>query len=169
MILAVTGHRPDKLGGYSSAAHEKLAEFAKTELLAIQRERQFSEPIRVLTGMALGWDQAIAYACIEMVIPFEACVPCDNQDAFWPHQSRDWYRYLLDNASKVTVVSPGRYAAWKMLRRNRYMVENCHELLALWDGSDGGTAHCVREAQDWLPAITINNCWQRWQSFRLPS
>jgi uncharacterized phage-like protein YoqJ len=31
--------------------------------------------------------------------------------------------------------------------RNEWMVDHCNDLLAVWDGSDGGTGNCVRYAQ----------------------
>jgi uncharacterized phage-like protein YoqJ len=164
MILAVTGHRPQKLGGFSPAAGQRLVEFATAEL------RRFNPlPQRVLTGLALGWDQAIAWACAELGIPFIACVPCKGQDTPWPAASRQAYRTLLALAYDVVAVCPGGYAAWKMIRRDHYMVDqlNCLEgdkLLALYNGdTDGGTAKTVQYAQ--AKGVAIENCWERWISF----
>jgi len=56
MILAVTGHRPEKLGGYGPAVAERLFNLASSELQGLR-------PEYVLTGMAIGWDQAVADAC----------------------------------------------------------------------------------------------------------
>lgn len=55
MILAVTGHRPNKLGGYSKQAYRKLVKIAEVNLKKLN-------PDKVISGMALGWDQALAQA-----------------------------------------------------------------------------------------------------------
>jgi uncharacterized phage-like protein YoqJ len=41
----------------------------------------------------------------------------------------------------------GDYAPWKMMLRNKYMVNNCDVLLALWNGTPGGTQKCVAYAE----------------------
>jgi hypothetical protein len=68
--LAVTGHRPKDLGGYSDAAFVKLVAFAKNNLGKWQPRIEY-----VITGMAQGWDQAVAQACVELGLPFHAYVP----------------------------------------------------------------------------------------------
>ena len=54
-IVAGSGHRPSKLGGYSEQIHEKLVALAIGWL-------KKNEPSCVLSGMALGWDTALAEA-----------------------------------------------------------------------------------------------------------
>ena len=80
MHIAVTGHRHDKLGGYSPTAFRTLQVLAEQELIKLA-------PTTVLTGMALGWDQAVAAACVKLGLPFVACVPFAGQDRIWPAQS----------------------------------------------------------------------------------
>lgn len=98
--------------------------------------------------MALGVDQDFAYVCYEMAIPFVAAIPFVGQENNWPQHSQDWYEWLLIRAESVVVVSPGEYAAWKMQARNQWMVDNCDVVLAVWDGSEGGTANCYRYAHE---------------------
>ena len=56
--IAATGHRPGKLGGHRQPVYDALRELA---------EEYFSEenPSLVITGMALGWDIAIAQAAAQ--------------------------------------------------------------------------------------------------------
>lgn len=163
LVLAVTGHRPDKLGGYGEAAQDRVYCTAYDELKNIQ-------PKAVITGMALGWDQQIAQACIDLKIEFFAYVPCDGQDRMWPSTSRLKYRDLLEKAEHVHVVSPGPYAAWKMQRRNEAMIDRCNSVLALWNGSSGGTMNAVLYAQ--RQKKPVRNCWERFvkadKRLRLP-
>jgi uncharacterized phage-like protein YoqJ len=118
------------------------------------------EPIRVITGMALGWDQAIAQACVDLKIPFSAAVPFNGQELTWPRAAQDRYHRLLGQAQEVVIVSDGDYAPEKMQVRNQWMVDNCDVLLALYDGSSGGTANCVRYAEG--KSVPVINIWSSW-------
>jgi hypothetical protein len=46
------------------------------------------------------------------------------------------------------MISPGGWDKYKMHVRNRWIVKNCHSLLAVWDGSRGGTGNCVNTAYE---------------------
>jgi hypothetical protein len=153
MVLAITGHRPDKLGGYDGGTYTSLVSFAKRILGELK-------PIKVITGMALGWDQAVAQACVELEIPFVAAIPFRGQDSRWPGESQDRYHALLNKAVEIVTVSQGGYSAQKMQVRNEWMVDHCDVLLALWDGSSGGTANCVRYAE--AKKVPIINVWSDW-------
>lgn len=154
MILTVTGHRPDKLGGYQIMP--LLTKFAVNRL-------QYYQPDKVISGMALGWDMAIASAAIMLEIPLIAAVPFKGLESKWPERSQIYYRRLLASASKVKIVSKGKYEPWKMQKRNEWMVDEGDLLLALWDGSKGGTANCIEYAED---RIEIKNCWNTWMKFK---
>ena len=145
MKVAVTGHRPNKLGGY---------ELTPLRLKISQKIYSILEKLKVdvaYTGMALGIDQDFARVCKMLNIPYIACVPCDDQDRMWPLGSKDLYSHLLSSASEIIVVTPGRYKPWVMQKRNEYMVNQLNDkddfLLAVWDGSSGGTANCVKYAE----------------------
>jgi uncharacterized phage-like protein YoqJ len=156
--LSITGHRPDKLSGYSDAARLRLVNFATETLRNIQ-------PEHVITGVALGWDQAIAWACVDLKIPFTAAIPFAGQERMWPQQSRDEYSKLLEKAAEEVIVCPGGYHPLKMQVRNQWMVNNGDYLLALWDGSMGGTANCVNYAKASIGEDRIINCWPDWQRY----
>jgi len=161
MILAVTGHRPPKLGGYGRLVNHRLAKFA-FEVLTSMTERNTVE--RVLTGMTLGWDQAIAHACIQQHVYFIAVVPFHGQEKAWPPASQETYKAILDRADQVVVTANGDdYGAWKMHHRNRWLVDHADLLVALWDGSEGGTASCVQYAEK--KGLPIVNVWDRWLEF----
>src|SRR6476469_4622142 len=156
MILAGTGHRPDKLGGYSSQAQHKLLDFAVGVLAQY-------EPELVISGMALGWDTALAQAAMSLQIPYHAYIPFVGQELHWPWESRERYRDLLHTADKIVVCSEGEYAVWKMQERNRKMVDSSNSILALWNGSSGGTANCVNYASD--KGVEIINVWDEWDAY----
>lgn len=153
MIICGTGHRPTKLGGYGTEASVRLIKVAKAELLRLK-------PARVISGMALGWDTALAQAAVTLNIPFNAYIPFKGQESMWPCKSRNEYRDLLDMASEYIIVSEGGYDAEKMQVRNEAMVDACDLVLALWDGTSGGTANCVHYAKK--AGKPIENCYPRW-------
>ncbi len=143
---AATGHRPDKIGGYDYYAPQRvwLRDRMRAELMDLM-------PEYVISGMALGIDQDWAQVAIDLAIPFIAALPFEGQDGQWPKSSRHYYNWLIGRAHEVVVVSPGSYAAYKMQVRNEWMVDNCTDLFAFWDGSEGGTGNCVKYAQRTKP------------------
>lgn len=154
MIIAATGHRPNKLGGYDAQTFNRLVALADRYL----REKQ---PAGVICGMALGWDMAFGQAAVELGIPMHAAVPFQGQEGKWPNSSQTYYRGLLALATSVTIVCPGGYAPHKMQVRNEWMVNRADRLCALWDGSNGGTGNCVGYAVN-NPKVSIDNVWPQW-------
>lgn len=139
--LAATGHRPDKLGGYNPA--NPVRRWVREQLwTVVEHER----PSRMISGLALGVDQDWAALAILAGVPLVAAVPFAGQELLWPSESRCVYRKLIAAADEIVVVSEGGYAPAKMFARNIWMVDHCDAIAAVWDGSLGGTAHCVAYA-----------------------
>lgn len=143
MIVAFTGHRPDKLGGW-----DPLHPVVDRVRHAIRRGLARNWPLYAISGFALGVDTWAAEICLEMGIPFVAALPCDNWGEQWPAFSRARQEKLLAKAKEIHVVSPGPYKPWKMQRRNEWMVDHCSRLLAVHDGSSGGTYNCLAYAAE---------------------
>lgn len=162
MTTAVTGHRPNKLGGWNRGIHDALGTFAVSVLSQ-------ARPPGVITGMALGWDQAVAVACVRLGIPFVAAVPFEGQESRWGPQQQGDYHKLLLCASQVHIVSGKDVVrevgvSWAMQARNCWMVDNSEKLIALWDGGrTGGTAHCVQYAKE--GRREIENAWPLWRQW----
>lgn len=156
MIRCATGHRPSKLGGYDTGVKKALRDLAKGHLSEIKGLDY------VISGMALGWDQAYAQAAYDLGIPFWAAIPCAGQESMWPYHSRIEYQDLLRLAARVEVITPGPYEAWKMHKRNEWMVDKADEVDALWDGSRGGTYDTVKYAE-WRGKKVVN-LWNTWEA-----
>ena len=140
IIVAGTGHRPDKLGGYSEDAYLRLIDLAGPWL-------EEHSPDSVISGMALGWDQALADAAIYLKIPVIAAIPFVGQELKWPKQSQEKYHTILSQVLKVVPVCEPGYAAYKMQLRNTWMVDNATEILAIYNGDlFGGTYNCIQYA-----------------------
>lgn len=153
MIQAATGHRPDKLGGYGD-------EVAKSLFFLAVKHLEETKPDKIISGMALGWDMAWARAGIYLKIPVIAAVPFLGQDKMWPQASKDKYHKTLDKCSDILYICDQGYAPWKMQIRNEYMVDHCDLLVALWDGSKGGTGNCIQYAKK--KEVPIINLWNKY-------
>lgn len=155
-VLAGTGHRPDKLGGWDSFdthTYPSLVQLAFDALSRIQ-------PERVISGMAAGWDHALAEAAHMLGIPFTAAIPCDDHASAWPEDSATFQRWhwLKSVAADVTIVSPGPYRDGVMGARNVWMSRRATHTLALWNGdATGGTASYLRDNK-----TPVCNLWYAW-------
>ena len=154
-IFAGTGHRPDKLGGYDDRTYDRVLQLALNALGEY-------EPDRVISGMALGWDTALAEAAYLRGIPYLAYVPFMGQESKWPPKSQQLFRALCSHAAEVVVCTPGSYSARAMHVRNERMVDDSTTVLALWNGTPGGTGGCVAYANKVLRPII--NLWGKFNA-----
>jgi uncharacterized phage-like protein YoqJ len=142
MKIAITGHRPHKLWNDYDLVSP-----------GIQRIRQILQgyidqlkPTTMISGMALGIDTLWAELALKNHIPLIAAVPCQDQQLRWPLKSQTRYISILKEATAVVFVHNGPYNGSCMQLRNQWMVDNCDLLIAVWDGTTGGTANCVSYA-----------------------
>lgn len=143
-MIMITGHRPNKLGGYKwNPTQQWVQQELNRAVKFFYRagERDF------MSGMALGVDQWFAATVLEMQANLYCVIPFEGQESIWPSQSQQEYRSLLNRAQHVTTLNGKGYAPWKMQARNEYMVNNSDHIIAVWDGTSGGTANCVRYAE----------------------
>lgn len=156
MRIAITGHRPHKLGNDYDLT-SPLIKKIKSEIVSILIRQGILTDSKLMyhkksedmliTGMALGIDMLFAEIAVEYGIPFTAAIPFANQPDKWPPKTQTRYYRLLDKASEVVNVSKKvNYRPEYMQLRNIWMVDSCDLLIAVWDGSDGGTHNCVRYA-----------------------
>lgn len=155
MVIAGTGHRMSKLGGYNNESFLSLVSVAENWL----RE---NKPTKVISGMAQGWDQALAQAAINCKIPFIAAVPFEGQETRWSERGQRYFKKLLANAESITYVCDNGYSPHKMQIRNEWMVDNCDLVLAMWDGTNGGTGNCVKYAKKVNKDMV--NLYEKWNS-----
>jgi hypothetical protein len=151
MHIAVTGHRPKRLGQHNP---DRLVDLAAAALWHYR-------PTLVYIGMAQGWDIAVAQACIKLGVPFVAAVPFVGQAADWPHADYKLWEWLLGEAVQpVQVIGRGPQDGYKA--RDRWMVDRAKLVVALFDGRTyGGTYHTVWYAQ--AKGVRVANLWQSWQ------
>lgn len=151
MIVAFTGHRPSKLGGYNLPNPTYLHVCQQ-----IDKSLRELKPDKVISGMALGVDQWAAHIAYKLGIPFIAAVPFEGQETAWTQASQKTFNQLIKLASEVVIVSPGKYEAVKMQVRNVWMVDYCDILIGVYNGDkSGGTFNCIECARSTNKKIII--------------
>ena len=157
MILGFTGHRPASLpGNYSDRTDRALLNTADFILAQYKATK-------VISGMALGWDIAVAQSAIDRGIGLIAAIPFESQSSRWPLTSQERYQKLLNRADQIEIISSGKYSLQAMQQRNQWIVDRCDLLMALWHQDKSGTKNCVDYA------LAINrptfNCWATFEYF----
>ncbi len=144
-----TGHRPEKLPWGMDERDGRC--LALKEKLRAAVEAAYDEGMRhFICGMARGCDLYFAEAVLELRsqregVTLEAAVPCPTQADSWPEKDRARYHALLDACDLETMVQ-NHYTPGCMLRRNRYMVDHCALVIAVYDGQRGGTRRTLEYA-----------------------
>lgn len=145
--ICVTGHRPNKMYGYD--INNKQWTELKEKFKNLLKENNCDEAI---TGMALGVDTVFALAVLELKeegydVKLHCAIPCVNYTWKWIKESVDLYDKIIAKADIYKLVSDEFYKPWLMQRRNEYMVYLADKVIAVWNGSTGGTYNCVKYAE----------------------
>src|SRR4051812_20202998 len=91
LVVAGTGHRPqglnpfdhtDRKFGFGEEAHNALLDVARESLAQLKADNPDKE-ITLISGAALGWDQALAEAALEAEMHVIAAVPHEGQEKTW--------------------------------------------------------------------------------------
>lgn len=135
MIIAVTGHRPEKIPN---------AFYVREQLRDAFREQKAT---KVIQGMASGVDLWSARVAHKLHVPFVCAKPWAGHK---PRVAdRFDYNQAIEFAEEVVDVNPSlEYPGpWVYQKRNEWMVDRADLVVAVWDGSPGGTANCVAYAE----------------------
>ena len=160
LTCCFTGHRPEKLpwgGDESDARCLKL----KEELACCIDGAYLAGCRHFICGMARGCDMLFAEAALALrgkhpEVTLEAAIPCDTQADGWRADERRRYEHLTAECDEVTFVAHA-YSPGCMQRRNEYMVERSDVLIAVFNGTAGGTMNTILCAQrKGLRVITID-------------
>ena len=125
MILAVTGHRPERLRGQE----KMIKEWAVEQLTRLQ-------PSVIYDGMAQGTDQIVATAAKELGIPIICCYAFPRKNY---HPTEEW---IMEN--NLTFFTRLTYSKDAYIIRDKYMVDCTDALLCVWDGIESGGTFITR-------------------------
>lgn len=145
-----TGHRPKGLPwGYNENDKGciKLKKKLKKEIVKVIK----NEYTTFITGMALGCDTICAEIVLQLKFKFPnikiiGVLPCREQDRMWNDLDKRRYRDLLCKLDEVIYVNTA-YSSRCMLERNRYMIDNSSLLIAVYNGTSGGTKYTIDYAR----------------------
>lgn len=163
MNIGFTGHRPNRLGGYSPQARHLLYTFASRQMLRIDQE------LTVYHGCALGWDMAVATAAIEQGHKVVSCIPFAGFNSVWPCASVLELDAILNKSHQVLTVIEDRdwaksHAPAALNLRNNYIVDHTNLLYALSCGASSGTQNCVDYALS--NGKQVRHLWRDWLKFQ---
>jgi len=154
MIIAVTGHRPNRLGNEYNGVGP-YSDYIWIELSKVIRNFR---PKKMISGMAQGVDTIFAQVAMSMEIPLIAAVPFRGQASKWPAKAQKSYEIILDHPdTDVRIITEGPYHKGVYHARDRWMVDNCDKLVAVWNGSESGTGYTVKYAQSTKKQIILIN------------
>lgn len=166
MIVAGTGHRPPRLGlGYTAQDNELLRAFAREGLVRLQELTR--QPItELVSGMAQGWDQALAEAALDLALPVVCAIAFEGMDKKWPREARERYSHILARAAWIYPVCERPAAHWKFIKRDEWMVNRCDFLLALYDGGPERSGTGLTVAYAHRQGKSVRNLWSAWLARR---
>lgn len=128
--IAVTGHRPNRIFG----REQDIENWIRKELKRINC-------IEAYSGMAQGTDQIFAKIAEELGIPLICCYPYKRYSFHLEEEE------INVKAKDVRFISDA-YSKQSFWIRDKYMVDNCDLLFAVFDGvKNGGTWITVKYAE----------------------
>ena len=151
MKVALTGHRPQRLGLPEDETDEKWSRI--TDWICLQLIRMAEVAILSNTyidmycGMTSGCDMVFGF--VSSVIKngtehlrLHCVLPCKNYNS-----SNKYYRYIKDQSDEWVELAEEFYRGCDNVR-DQYMVNHCDVLLAIWDGNkSGGVWSAIHKAQ----------------------
>lgn len=146
MILMASGHRPKKLG--AKLGKDPYGVDALMRLVGVAREALVKlNPTVVVTGGALGWDQAVAIAALQMGLPHWLFI-VEGLGNRWPQASQNVLQRIRDQSEVVHVrpVHNNQYVD-ALMARNSDMLGVSDHVLLLWNGKSGGTWDVVKKVR----------------------
>lgn len=156
--VCFTGHHPDRLGVFEP--NNPVAVWVKECLRGAVMRAVNRGVVTFVSGGALGVDQWAAGIVIEIraerqkrspirhrTIELVIARPFPSQPNRWPAQARRHYEKILQQADRIIETANDPYAAWKLQKRNQWMIDNTDAVIAIWDGGPSGTGNTVEYAK----------------------
>lgn len=186
--MSFTGHRPDKLGGYSTnTTHFIKNETMKKLRLEVQDilEYYINEKgvENFITGGALGVDQLAFWVVLDLKrkyphIKNTLAIPFDGVEGRWRKIDKDWYYKMFKYADDVIYVEnrkdyevnedDKRLRVIKLMQKsNEYMIDYSYYTLAVYDNTKGGTRNCLNYAKKMNREIVVIDPSKEFQEYTI--
>jgi len=136
--IAVVGHRPPEIGGYSK---NPVADGLRRNMKEIfAAKASMYDQVAVLTGLQLGTETLAAEAAIAAGVNFVAVLPFPDPSARWPKAAQQHFDDLIDQALDVVILDKGipgtpAQVAKSFARRDRWLQSEADEAVVVWNGS----------------------------------
>lgn len=135
MKVAITGHRPPRMNGYT----QKIEFWIEEQLKNL---KACYNNIELLDGMAAGVDQLAASIAIKMGVPLTCYFA-------YKKKLNDVEQNIVDYASRVIWCNETYTGKNVFLERDRRLVDDCDILLVVWDGKpEGGAYYTYKYAKE---------------------
>ena len=141
-----TGHRANKLPWGFEDNNPACVELKQKIEQAVSQ--LYSRGVRhFICGMANGCDLYCAEAVLKLKkehpeLTLEAAVPHPHQASQYPPAQKQQYKRVLSLCDRITMIHK-IYSRTCMMDRNRYMVDHSDIVLAIYNGSPGGTRNTI--------------------------
>ena len=152
-LLAVTGLRPQGLGGFGET--EQAAGVRRRLAEILEAKRQLDTDLVVLSGLGLGAETLGAEAATSVRVPYVAVLAYPDADRMWPAESRRHFADLLAGAAEVITLDrrapeTKQKAGAAMARRDGWLAAHADEAVVVWDAEDPFVGRTLRSLQDRL-------------------
>lgn len=152
-VCSFTGHRPQKLniGNEKDPECVHLKKMLRDEILHTIDQGYTG----FISGMAPGTDLWAAEITLNIKLIYDiwdkdlklyAAVPFDTQDKYWNDEIKERYYHVLNSCDGIFYICDESSKS-AYLRRNDFLVKNASKLIAVYNGSQGGTAYTVEHAR----------------------
>ena len=147
-----TGHRPQSLPWKFNEQDERclrMKEKLRNEIIKAIKNGYTT----FISGMALGFDMICAEMVLELKKTFPrikliGAIPCKTQDKLWKEKDKQRYRSLLTQLDSIRCIYDDYIGPECMLERNRFMINNSSLVIALFNGTNGGTKKTLDYAKE---------------------
>ncbi|WP_207761113.1 hypothetical protein [Bifidobacterium simiarum] len=144
MIIAVTGHQriPEEALPFVCAGMRSYL---------VSRLETSQSDATLISCLATGADQLVASTALELGYRLRAMIPSRHYDSTFDVDGLSGYRSLLARADETVTLDFDRPCEEAYMAAGLRLVDDCDELLALWDGYPaaglGGTGDVVAYAR----------------------
>ena len=154
-----TGHRPQSLPWKFNEQDERclrMKEKLRNEIIKAIKNGYTT----FISGMALGFDMICAEMVLELKKTFPrikliGAIPCKTQDKLWKEKDKQRYKSILEKLDGIRCIYDDYIGPECMLERNRFMINNSSLVIALFNGTNGGTKKTLDYANEQKKKVII--------------